>query len=185
MKYLQARASDFHKKHNICCILEENFQNIEPFKDVVPFLRESRIFKASKEKHKCYESHVRSFWNVVRYEEEEKAINSTVRIKDENDKDVDLSVNFIVGDVRRVLDLQDKDEDPIIGSERLCKGFWLHMGYTGYINDKGYINSKFCRPYKFLVHCVIHALSHRKGAYDEASDVTTVKFAHIRTIIRL
>ncbi|KAJ0791635.1 hypothetical protein HanOQP8_Chr01g0007971 [Helianthus annuus] len=44
------------------------------------------------------------------------------------------------------------------------------MGYTGYINDKGYIKSKFCRPYKFLVHCVIHALSHRKGGYDESSD---------------
>ncbi|MFS8018731.1 hypothetical protein Hanom_Chr15g01395441 [Helianthus anomalus] len=44
------------------------------------------------------------------------------------------------------------------------------MGYTGYLNDKGYIKSKFCRPYKFLVHCVIHALSHRKGAYDESSD---------------
>ncbi|MFS7926508.1 hypothetical protein Hanom_Chr04g00297861 [Helianthus anomalus] len=35
---------------------------------------------------------------------------------------------------------------------------------------KCYMNSKFCRPYKFLVHCVIHALAHRKGAYDEASD---------------
>ncbi|KAM0012474.1 hypothetical protein Hdeb2414_s0052g00752461 [Helianthus debilis subsp. tardiflorus] len=44
------------------------------------------------------------------------------------------------------------------------------MGYTGYINDKGYIKSKFCRPHKFLVHCVIHALPHRKGAYDESSD---------------
>ncbi|KAJ0467459.1 hypothetical protein HanIR_Chr14g0685461 [Helianthus annuus] len=28
----------------------------------------------------------------------------------------------------------------------------------------------FSRPYKFLVHCVIHALSHLKGAYDEPSD---------------
>ncbi|KAJ0742906.1 hypothetical protein HanPI659440_Chr10g0369541 [Helianthus annuus] len=44
------------------------------------------------------------------------------------------------------------------------------MGYTGFINDKGYPKSKFCRPYKFLVHCVIHALAHKKGAYDEASD---------------
>ncbi|KAF5772639.1 hypothetical protein HanRHA438_Chr13g0590421 [Helianthus annuus] len=44
------------------------------------------------------------------------------------------------------------------------------MAYTGFINDKGYIKSKFCRPCKFLVHCVIHALSHRKGAYDETSD---------------
>ncbi|KAJ0561114.1 hypothetical protein HanHA300_Chr06g0219171 [Helianthus annuus] len=43
------------------------------------------------------------------------------------------------------------------------------MGYTGHVNDK-YIKSRFCRPYKFMVHCVVHALSHRKGAYDETSD---------------
>ncbi|MFS7953291.1 hypothetical protein Hanom_Chr07g00616801 [Helianthus anomalus] len=170
MKYVQARASDFHKKHNIYCILEEIFPNIEPFKNVVPYLRESRIFKALTEKHKCYGSHVRFFWNAAEYVEEEKAIHSVVRIKDEKNKDVDLSMKITVDDVRRVLNLKDKDEDPIILSERLCKGFWLRMGYTGYINDKGYIKLKLCRPYKFLVHCVIHALSHRKGAYDEASD---------------
>ncbi|KAJ0570139.1 hypothetical protein HanHA300_Chr05g0174731 [Helianthus annuus] len=44
------------------------------------------------------------------------------------------------------------------------------MGYSVFINDKSITKSKFCRPYKFLVHCVIHALGHRKGAYDEASD---------------
>ncbi|MFS7946497.1 hypothetical protein Hanom_Chr06g00536961 [Helianthus anomalus] len=27
----------------------------------------------------------------------------------------------------------------------------------------------FSPPYKFLIHCVVHALSHRKGAYDETS----------------
>ncbi|KAM0037807.1 hypothetical protein Hdeb2414_s0013g00407581 [Helianthus debilis subsp. tardiflorus] len=44
------------------------------------------------------------------------------------------------------------------------------MGYAGHVNDKGYIKSRFCRPYKFLVHCVVHAFSHRNGAYDETSD---------------
>ncbi|KAJ0599286.1 hypothetical protein HanRHA438_Chr03g0105641 [Helianthus annuus] len=44
------------------------------------------------------------------------------------------------------------------------------MGYIGFVNDQGYTKSKLCRPYKLLVHCVIHALGHRKGAYDEASD---------------
>ncbi|KAM0035823.1 hypothetical protein Hdeb2414_s0015g00451071 [Helianthus debilis subsp. tardiflorus] len=44
------------------------------------------------------------------------------------------------------------------------------MGYAGHVNDKGYIKLRFCRSYKFLVHYVVHALSHRKGAYDETSD---------------
>ncbi|MFS7996952.1 hypothetical protein Hanom_Chr12g01136001 [Helianthus anomalus] len=32
------------------------------------------------------------------------------------------------------------------------------------------LKSMFCHSYKFMIHCVIHALSHRKGAYDETSD---------------
>ncbi|KAJ0699806.1 hypothetical protein HanOQP8_Chr10g0360291 [Helianthus annuus] len=43
------------------------------------------------------------------------------------------------------------------------------MGFEEHVNGK-YLKSVFCRPYKFLVHCVVHALSHRKGAYDETSD---------------
>ncbi|KAF5810224.1 hypothetical protein HanRHA438_Chr04g0176591 [Helianthus annuus] len=170
MKILLAKASDFHNKHNICCVLDETYPNIKPFKDVVPFLKDSRIYWELTDRHKCYGSHVRFFWNAAHYVEDEKAIHSAVRIKGENNKDVDIPVKITVGDIRRVLDLKDKDEDPIIGSERLCKGFWLRMGYTGHINDRAYTKSKFCRPYKFLVHYVIHALGHRKGAYDEASD---------------
>ncbi|KAJ0922725.1 hypothetical protein HanPSC8_Chr05g0207151 [Helianthus annuus] len=143
---------------------------MEPFKVILPFMKESRIFKALTEKHKCYESHVRMFWESVRYEEQEKTIYSAVRLKDENDKDIYVEVKFIVADVRRVLDLKDNDNNPIIIPERLSKGFWFRMGYAGYVNDKGYIKSRFCRPYKFLVHYVVHALSHRKGAYDETSD---------------
>ncbi|KAM0057693.1 hypothetical protein Hdeb2414_s0005g00161331 [Helianthus debilis subsp. tardiflorus] len=43
------------------------------------------------------------------------------------------------------------------------------MGFTGYLNGK-MIKTMFSKPYKFMIHCVVHALSHRKGAYDETSD---------------
>ncbi|KAM0041741.1 hypothetical protein Hdeb2414_s0011g00369831 [Helianthus debilis subsp. tardiflorus] len=170
MSFFQTRATDWHPNHNIYCILDENYANMESFKVIIPFMKESRIFKALTEKHKCYESHVRLFWKSVRYDEEEKTIYSAVQKKDENGKDIDLEVKFKVADVRRVLDLKDSDDDPIIIPECLSKGFWFRMGYVGHVNDKGYIKSTFCRPYKFMVHCVVHALSHRKGAYDETSD---------------
>ncbi|KAJ0681626.1 hypothetical protein HanPI659440_Chr16g0638181 [Helianthus annuus] len=96
-------------------------------------------------------------------------IYSAVQKKDENDQDVDIDVKFDVGDLRRVLDLGDTDDDPTIVPERLCKGLWFRMGFTGHVNGK-YLKSMFSPPYKFLVHCVVHALSHRKGAYDETSD---------------
>ncbi|KAJ0623711.1 hypothetical protein HanIR_Chr01g0035231 [Helianthus annuus] len=140
-----------------------------PFKDMAKFLRESRINKALTDRTIVYESHVRMFWKSVRYDEKEKMIYSAVQKKDENYKDIDVKIKFNVGDLRRVLDFGDSDDDPTIVPERLCKGLWFRMGFTGHVNGK-YLKSMFSRPYKFLVHCIVHALSHRKGAYDETSD---------------
>ncbi|MFS7897007.1 hypothetical protein Hanom_Chr00s006519g01734351 [Helianthus anomalus] len=142
---------------------------MEPFRDMAKFLRESRINKALTDRTNVYETHVRMFWKSVRYDESEKMMYSAVQKKDENDHDIDVEVKFNVGDLRRVLDLGDTDDDPTIVPERLCKGLWFRMGFTGHVNDK-YLKSMFSRPYKFLIHCVLHALSHRKGSYDEPSD---------------
>ncbi|KAM0004146.1 hypothetical protein Hdeb2414_s0006g00219191 [Helianthus debilis subsp. tardiflorus] len=136
-----------------------------PFKDVAKFLRESRVNKALTDRTIVYESHVRMFWKSVRYEEKENMIYSAIQKKDENDKKVDVEIKFIVGDLRRVLDLGDIDDGPTIVSERLCKGLWCRMGFEGNVNGK-YLKSMFSKPYKFLIHCIVHALSHRKGAYD-------------------
>ncbi|KAJ0430092.1 hypothetical protein HanHA300_Chr17g0664991 [Helianthus annuus] len=96
-------------------------------------------------------------------------IYSAVRKKNENDQDVDLEIKFNVGDLRRVLELGNDDDDPIIIPEHLCKGLWCRMGFTGHLNGK-YLKTMFSKPYKFMIHYVVHALSHRKGAYDETSD---------------
>ncbi|MFS8002625.1 putative transcription factor bZIP family [Helianthus anomalus] len=137
--------------------------------EIAKFLGESKIAKALTNKTIVYESHVRRFWYSPRYEEEDKMIYSAVRKKDKNGQDVDLEIKFGVGDPRRVLELGHSDDDPTIIPERLCKGLWCRMGFTGHINGK-MIKTMFCHAYKFMIHCVVHALSHRKGAYDETSD---------------
>ncbi|KAJ0615083.1 hypothetical protein HanIR_Chr02g0069961 [Helianthus annuus] len=43
------------------------------------------------------------------------------------------------------------------------------MGFTGYLNGK-MGKTMFSKPYKFMIHRVVHALSHWKGAYYETSD---------------
>ncbi|MFS7964684.1 hypothetical protein Hanom_Chr08g00753191 [Helianthus anomalus] len=165
------RASDWDKSHNIYCLLDAHYTDNTPFKVIAKFLRESKIHKALTDKTEVYESHVRIFWNSVRYEEKEKMIYSAVRKKDENGQDVDVEIKFNVGDLRRVLDLGDSDDDPTIIPEILCKGLWCRMGFTGHLNGK-MIKTMSSKPYKFMIHCVVHALSHRKGAYDETSDYT-------------
>ncbi|KAF5813886.1 hypothetical protein HanRHA438_Chr03g0114951 [Helianthus annuus] len=140
------------------------------FVEILKFIEESRICKALTDRNRCYRSHVTVFWNSAHYVEEDKAIHSVVMMKDENDKDIDVAVKITVGDIRRVLELNDKDEDPIHVPERLCKGLWFRMGYTGFVNETAYHKSKFSKPYKFLVHFMVHALGHKKGGYDESVD---------------
>ncbi|KAM0035516.1 hypothetical protein Hdeb2414_s0015g00447311 [Helianthus debilis subsp. tardiflorus] len=96
-------------------------------------------------------------------------IHSAVRKKDDKGKDVDLEFKFGVEDLRRVLELGDSEDHPTIIPERLEKGLWCRMGFTGHINGK-MVKTMFSSAYRFMIHCVILALSHRKGAYDEASN---------------
>ncbi|MFS8004360.1 hypothetical protein Hanom_Chr13g01224851 [Helianthus anomalus] len=118
------------------------------------FLRESRIGKALSDKTVIYESHGRAFWNTARYEESDKMIHSVLRKKYEKGKDIDVEFKFGVGDLRRVLDLKDSDDDPTIMSERLTKGMWCRMGFTGHINGK-MTKTSFSKAYRFLMHCMI------------------------------
>ncbi|KAJ0940149.1 hypothetical protein HanRHA438_Chr02g0080151 [Helianthus annuus] len=43
------------------------------------------------------------------------------------------------------------------------------MGFTGQINGK-MNKTSFSKAYIFLLHCMVHSLSHRKGAYEEVSN---------------
>ncbi|KAJ0791089.1 hypothetical protein HanOQP8_Chr01g0001651 [Helianthus annuus] len=116
-----------------------------------------------------YESHVRAFWNTTRFDEKDNMIHAVLRKKNKDGKDIDVGFEFGVADVRRVLDLQDSDDDPTIMSERLVKGLWCRMGFTGHINGKMYKRC-FSKAYRYLMHCMVHSVCHRKGAYDEVAD---------------
>ncbi|MFS8034659.1 hypothetical protein Hanom_Chr17g01583771 [Helianthus anomalus] len=54
--------------------------------------------------------------------------------------------------------------------ERMVKGCMLRMGYNGPLNSANYLKSCFSKPYKFFIHSIVHALSHRKGGYDVMRD---------------
>ncbi|MFS7889922.1 hypothetical protein Hanom_Chr00s000005g01612641 [Helianthus anomalus] len=133
------------------------------------FLRESRVAKAISNRTVVYESHARAFWDTARFDESDSMIHAVLKKKDKNGKDIDVEIKFGVADVRRVFDIQDSDDDPTIMSERLVKGLWCRMGFTGYINRKMY-KRNFSKAYQYLMHCMVHSMAHRKGAYDEVAD---------------
>ncbi|XP_021991351.1 glutamic acid-rich protein-like [Helianthus annuus] len=43
------------------------------------------------------------------------------------------------------------------------------MGFSGHLNGK-MTKTSFSKAYRYLMYCMVHSLSHRKGAYDEVSD---------------
>ncbi|KAM0043257.1 hypothetical protein Hdeb2414_s0010g00339141 [Helianthus debilis subsp. tardiflorus] len=163
------RGKDVDKGHNVPCSIDAESTTGTVVEKMAEFLRESRIAKALSDKTVVYESQVRASWNTARYEATDKTIHAVMRKKDENDKDIDVEIVFGVEDVRRILELQDSNNDPTIMSERLVKGLWCRIGFTTHINGKMYKRS-FSKAYRYLMHCLVHSLSHRKGAYDEVSD---------------
>ncbi|KAF5767857.1 hypothetical protein HanRHA438_Chr14g0640491 [Helianthus annuus] len=136
-----------------------------PFKPILPFFERSRIKKANTEQHPTYKSYVERFWKNAKFVENPPSIYFMVEVGNE-DKEVMITEDLI----RRVLAFGDKADDPIGYSERMVKGCFYRMGYTGYVNHANFAKSNISRPNKFLVHVVIHALGHRKRGYDIAVD---------------
>ncbi|XP_035838927.1 uncharacterized protein LOC118486532 [Helianthus annuus] len=163
------RGKDTNKGHNVPSTIDEVSTKGTEAEKMAECLRKSRIAKALSDTTIVYESHVRRFWDTARFEEKDNKIHAVVKKKDENNKDIDVEVVFGVEDIRRVLDLQDSDNDPTIMSERLAKGLWCRLGFSSHINGKMFKRS-FSKQYRYLMHCLVHSLSHRKGAYDEVSD---------------
>ncbi|KAJ0503176.1 hypothetical protein HanHA300_Chr11g0421371 [Helianthus annuus] len=99
------------------------------------------------------------------YDEENKTISSIVSLNGQ-DKPI-ISTEQLV---REVLDFPDDENSPTKFRERMAKGCMLRMGYSGPLNIANYLKSCFSKPYKFLIHSVLHALTHRKGGYDVMRD---------------
>ncbi|XP_035830101.1 putative leucine-rich repeat-containing protein DDB_G0290503 [Helianthus annuus] len=130
------RGKDTNKGHNVPSAIDEVSTKGTEAEKMAECLRKSRIAKALSDTTIVYESHVRRFWDTARFEEKDNKIHAVVKKKDENNKDIDVEVVFGVEDIRRVLDLQDSDNDPTIMSERLAKGLWCRLGFSSHINGK-------------------------------------------------
>ncbi|KAJ0743076.1 hypothetical protein HanPI659440_Chr10g0371541 [Helianthus annuus] len=134
-------------------------------KDILEFMERLPIQKALKNQHKVFKSHVSHFWKNAKYDDVNDVINSLVSI-DGEDKDIIFTEQL----VREVLEFPDDEKSPTGFPERMVKGCMLRMGYSGPLNKANYLKACFTKPYKFFIHSVIHALSHRKGGYNVMKD---------------
>ncbi|KAJ0750850.1 hypothetical protein HanLR1_Chr05g0186661 [Helianthus annuus] len=137
----------FNPIHNVCCTLDEE-QNpmLSEFKDILEFMKRIPILKALTEKRLVFRSHIKRFWKYASYDDQNKTINSVVKINDEK-KPIVISEAV----VREVIEFPDEENSPIKLLEKMVKGCLLRMGYVGDLNSASYLKSKFTNSYKFLI----------------------------------
>lgn len=112
-----------------------------------------------------YKSHIERFWKHAKYDKANKTIQLIVKVHDEN-KEIVITEALI----REVVNFLDEADSPTKFPEWMVKGCMLRMGYQGALNVGNYLKSKFQKPYKFLIHCILMPLSHTKGSYDTMRD---------------
>ncbi|KAJ0751194.1 hypothetical protein HanLR1_Chr05g0190801 [Helianthus annuus] len=135
------------------------------FTSILEFMQRLPIQKALSNQRLVFRSHIRRFWDNATYDEEHKTINSIVSINEE-DKPIIITEQL----VREVINFPDDENSPTKFPERMVKGCMLRMGYNGDLNKANYLKACFPKAYKFLIHSVLLALSHRKGGYDVMRD---------------
>ncbi|KAJ0751620.1 hypothetical protein HanPI659440_Chr09g0314921 [Helianthus annuus] len=152
--------------HNSCCDFDvQKNSELAKFSSILEFMSRIPIQKALTDQRPVYKSHIGRFWKLASYDEANKAINSIVMVQNEIKKIVITEAL-----IREVLNFPDEEDSPTRFPERMVKGCMLRMGYDRALNVGNYLKSKFQKPYKLLIHCVLMALSHTKGGYDTMRD---------------
>ncbi|KAJ0592359.1 hypothetical protein HanHA300_Chr03g0084141 [Helianthus annuus] len=135
------------------------------FTSILEFMERLPIQKALTNQHLVSDHTLNVFWENATYDEEHKTINSIVSL---NGKDKPIIITEQL--IREVIEFPDDENSPTKFPEKMVKGCMLRMGYRGPLNKANYLKVCFSKPYKFLIHSVLHALSHRKGGYDVMRD---------------
>ncbi|MFS7904126.1 hypothetical protein Hanom_Chr01g00032341 [Helianthus anomalus] len=155
----------FDPLHNICCFYDKEIPKMVGFTGILEFMERLPIQKALTNQHLVFRSHIEHFWENATYDEENKTINSFVSLNGQ-DKSIIITEQL----VREVINFPDDEDSPTKFPERMVKGCMLRLGYNGPLKKANYLKACFPWVYKFLIHSVLHALSHRKGGYDVMRD---------------
>ncbi|MFS7997034.1 hypothetical protein Hanom_Chr12g01136971 [Helianthus anomalus] len=155
----------FDPLHNICCVYDGKIPKLAEFTSILEFVKRLTIHKTLRNQHLVFRSNIERFWEKATYDEENKMINSIVSLNSQ-DKPIIITEQLI----REVINFPDDENSPTKFPQRMVKGCMSQMGYNGPLNKANYLKACFLKPYKFLIHLVLHALSHRKGGYDVMRD---------------
>jgi len=119
---------DWDPKHNICAFLDENSKYSLNFRDIIRFLNRSRIKVAITKKTVPYISHIKSFWDNAEIDctQVPPVIRSVV---------LENPIVIYEGLIRQTFEFGDSHDQPYVLDDRLVRGCFKRMKYSGDIND--------------------------------------------------
>ena len=68
--------------------------------------------------------------------------------------------------IRQTFEFGDSHDQPFILNDRLVKGCFKRMKYSGDINDKQLTRAKLSVQWKYFLQVLVHCLGSKKGYYD-------------------
>ncbi|MFS7945301.1 hypothetical protein Hanom_Chr06g00522661 [Helianthus anomalus] len=129
----------FDPLQNSCCDLDvEKNTELEKFSNVLEFMGRILVQQALTDQRPVYKSHIKRFWKHSTYDEANKVIKSKVKVQNEK-KEIIVTEALI----REVVNFPDEADLPTRFPERMVKGCMLRMGYSGALNIRNYLKSKF------------------------------------------
>ncbi|KAJ0636186.1 hypothetical protein HanOQP8_Chr17g0659061 [Helianthus annuus] len=150
------------KRHKMISYLDPEGK-ISELKEIMRWIRESRINKAVTFSTPVYKSLVKAFWNSASVVQVDgtKVIQGQV-----NDVNVNLSPEIL----NTVLELQDDPNAPSSIPIMCTHGCLLRMKCIGDIFSSQINKGDLPMRYKFLLHVLIQCLSNKRAGYDMAGN---------------
>ena len=147
-------ALSYGPEHNICAFLDHEVPQARPFVDIIRFLHRSRVMFAISHDLKCYYDLQNEFWSNL---ELDAATTPPVIITAIRQQ----TLIFSEADLRRVLHFNEDDVN-----DRMVKGCFLQMGFTGDINQALLHKACLSLQWKYFAHIMLHCLGNRKSGHD-------------------
>lgn len=145
-------------RHNAVAFLEDNRDSAVPFRQMIQFLRRSRIYTAITATTIIYQDHVRSFWKAAILCSD---LYHTRIISRVFDREVVITEQLI----REFFHFNDNPDFPVQFSNVFIAGGMTRMGYPG-VPTYQYRKANLTRVWRYLMHIMIGCLSSRKAGFD-------------------
>ncbi|KAK1431926.1 hypothetical protein QVD17_08730 [Tagetes erecta] len=152
----------FEKKHNMCALLDENFEKASSYRDAIIWLKSSHIHHAISHSPTIYETHVRDFWRTA-------VMNVSVQPSRICANVCGHDLAFTEADLARILRLEDDMGEEVHMSAEEVYGAFRTAGYEGPMPGEKkmeFVKSYLIQEWRYIAHVFIMCLDHRKGGTD-------------------